>query len=125
MTLMALIRHQEDAPQFNREVAAQLAGLSPAKVRYYERLGLVSPKVMPGGGRGYSWRDVRRLARIRRLQEDLGLDLPAIEVVLACHPHSTQPRRNRWMFWLRWRRDGLSIPAPSATGRQSPPSQAG
>ncbi|HIC88228.1 MAG TPA: MerR family transcriptional regulator [Anaerolineae bacterium] len=82
MTLMALIRHQEDAPQFTQEVAAQLAGLSLARVRYYERLGLVSPKVMPGGGRGYSWRDVRRLARIRRLREDLGLDLPAIEVVL-------------------------------------------
>jgi DNA-binding transcriptional MerR regulator len=37
---------------------------------------------MVGGGEGYSPADIRQLLRIRRLQEDLGLDLPAVEVVL-------------------------------------------
>jgi len=37
---------------------------------------------MVGGGLGYSAADIRRLARIRRLREDLGLNFPAVEVVL-------------------------------------------
>lgn len=40
------------------------------------------PKVLPGGGAGYTAADIRRLARIRRLRQSLELDMPAVEVVL-------------------------------------------
>ena len=37
---------------------------------------------MPGGGVGYSLRDVRLLIRVREWRETLGLDLAGIEVAL-------------------------------------------
>ncbi|MCD6289140.1 MAG: MerR family transcriptional regulator [Anaerolineae bacterium] len=82
MTVMAIVRHADDEPNYTAETAARLAGISQAFLRRCVREGLVQPKVMPGGGLGFSTRDVRHLARIRRLRDDLGLDLAAVEVVL-------------------------------------------
>lgn len=75
-------RAQDDEAVYSRTVAAQLAGVSLSFLRRCEREGLLRPKAMPGGGLGYTATDVRRLIRIRRLREDLGLNLPAVEVVL-------------------------------------------
>jgi DNA-binding transcriptional MerR regulator len=43
---------------------------------------LVEIRLTAGGEKGYSPADIRRLNRIRRLCEDLELNLPAVEVVL-------------------------------------------
>ncbi len=82
MTFMAIVRHREDEPHYTATVAAQLAGVSVAFLRRCVREGLIEPKVMPGGGMGFSVRDVRQLARIRRLRDDLALDLAAVGIVL-------------------------------------------
>jgi DNA-binding transcriptional MerR regulator len=47
-----------------------------------EREGLIQTRTMAGGVEGYSVADIQRLVRIRRLRDDLGLSLPAVEVVL-------------------------------------------
>jgi DNA-binding transcriptional MerR regulator len=47
-----------------------------------EREGIIQTRTMIGGGKGYNVADIRRLVRIRRLRDDLGLDLPAVEIVL-------------------------------------------
>ncbi len=73
---------RDDEAVYSRTVAAQLAGVSLSFLRRCEREGLLRPRAMPGGGLGYTAADVRRLMRIRRLREDLGLNLPAVEVVL-------------------------------------------
>ena len=78
----ALDRPYDEIPRFSLHVAARLAGLSPASVRYYQARGLITPQPMPGGGVGYSIRDVRRLIRIREWRELLGLNLAGIEVAL-------------------------------------------
>lgn len=72
----------EDEPLYTRGVASRLARISMELIRQCEQENLIQLRVMRGGGRGLSRRDIRRLARIRRLQQDLELDLPAIEVVL-------------------------------------------
>ncbi len=82
MAFKAPVRPREEEPVYTRPVAAQLAGVSLSFLRRCEREGLIQPKVMAGGGLGYSAADIRRLVRIRRLREDLGLNLPAVEVVL-------------------------------------------
>lgn len=83
MSFNIIIRTDDDSePIYTRSVAAQLARMPVDLVRACERENLVRTGVMTGGGRGFSASDVRNLARIRRLLEDLGLDLQAVEVVL-------------------------------------------
>ena len=75
-------RADDDEPLYSASVAAQLARVSLELLRQCEEESLIRPRAMAGGGLGYSAADIRRLIRIRRLQDDLELDLPAVEVVL-------------------------------------------
>ncbi len=77
-----MIRSQNDDRLFSRHVAAQLAQITLDFLEQCEREALVRPGTMPGGGEGYTLQDIHEMVRIRRLQQDLGLDLEAIEVVL-------------------------------------------
>ena len=62
--------------------AAQLAGVSPRTLRYYQELGLLQPSSRtPGGARRYNKTDIERLCRIRELQELVGFNLEEIAVV--------------------------------------------
>lgn len=69
-------------PLFGLPLAAKLAQISIDLLEQCVSEGLVQPKRMIGGGEGLTAEEVRRLARIRSLQEDLGLDIYAIAVVL-------------------------------------------
>ncbi len=63
--------------------AAARAGVSERALRYYQQLGLLIPAcTTPGGLRRYSEEDLARVARIRELQNLLGLNLDEIAVVL-------------------------------------------
>ena len=59
------------------EEAARVARLDVTLVWHYAELGVITPSE-----EGYSQAQVSELRRARRLHEDLGLDPPAIEVVL-------------------------------------------
>ncbi len=63
-------------------VAAKLVAIHPQTLRYYERLGLVQPSRSDGRIRLYSDEDIERLQQIRRLTEDLGVNLAGVEVIL-------------------------------------------
>ena len=71
-----------DEPVFVISVAARMVGVRTQTLRYYERLGLVSPARTPGNQRVYSRRDVAQVQHIRRLMDDLGVNLAGVEVVL-------------------------------------------
>jgi MerR family transcriptional regulator, repressor of the yfmOP operon len=63
--------------------AAERAGVSQRALRYYQQRGLITPCAStPGGMRRYSEADLARVARIRQLQDLLGLNLDEIAVVL-------------------------------------------
>ena len=63
--------------------AAERAGVSQRALRYYQQLGLLTPcGCTPGGLRRYSEADLARVARIRQLQELLGLNLDEIAEML-------------------------------------------
>src|SRR5215469_15025126 len=63
--------------------AAERAGVSQRALRYYQQRGLITPcGSTPGGLRRYSEDDLARVARIRQLQELLGLNLDEIALVL-------------------------------------------
>jgi hypothetical protein len=71
-----------EEPRYTRIVAAQLAEISLEFLERCETERLVRVRVIRGGVPGYSARDIRDLARIGRLREQLELDFPALEVVL-------------------------------------------
>jgi len=74
--------------------AAERAGVSQRALRYYQQIGLLTPcGCTPGGLRRYSEEDLARVARIRQLQELLGLDLDAIARVLNDEDRRAQIRR--------------------------------
>jgi len=51
-------------------------------LRYYERVGLIEPFRSRGNFRLYSEQDIERLREVKRLMEDLGVNLAGVEVVL-------------------------------------------
>ncbi|MFN2137748.1 MAG: chaperone modulator CbpM [Candidatus Promineifilaceae bacterium] len=71
-----------DEPRYTRVVTAQLAEISIEFLDRCEQEQLVRTRVMRGGSAGYSAADIRRIARIGRLHNDLELDFAALEVVL-------------------------------------------
>ena len=82
MSFQLMIRTGEEEQLYPRLRAAELARLSLEMLRQCEEERLVEARPMVGGQPGYTAADIRRLARVRRLCEELELDLPAVEVVL-------------------------------------------
>lgn len=72
----------EDEPSFVISVAARIVGMHVQTLRYYERAGLMAPSRSRGNIRLYSQVDIARLRQIRRLTEELGLNLAGVEVIL-------------------------------------------
>ena len=68
-------------------IAAKLAEMHPQTLRKYDREGLVSPSRTQGSRRLYSEEDLERLQIVRRLSEDLGLNLNGVGLVLELVQH--------------------------------------
>lgn len=77
-----MIDNYHDEPRYTRIVTAQLAEISIEFLERCEEEQLVRTRIIRGGKPGYSARDIRRIARVARLHEDLGLDFSSLEVVL-------------------------------------------
>ncbi|HZT08302.1 MAG TPA: MerR family transcriptional regulator [Chloroflexota bacterium] len=67
---------------FAISVAARILGVHAQTLRSYERQGLLAPSRTKGRIRLYSIEDIRRAQQIRRLIEDLGVNLAGVEVIL-------------------------------------------
>ena len=76
--------HEEmaDMACFVISVAARLLNVHPQTLRYYERAGLIQPSRSRGNIRLYSSRDIERAQQIKRLIEDLGVNLAGVEVIM-------------------------------------------
>jgi MerR family transcriptional regulator, heat shock protein HspR len=62
--------------------AARLLGMHPQTLRKYERLGLVRPSRTLGSMRLYSADEIERLRFIKRLVDDLGINLAGVQQLL-------------------------------------------
>ena len=69
-------------PLYMIGVASKLCNVHPQTLRQYERLGLVSPSRVGAKNRLYSEADVRRVQRIQRLTQDVGVNLAGVEIIL-------------------------------------------
>ena len=63
-------------------VAARMLNVHPQTLRYYERAGLIAPSRSRGNIRLYSLEDIQRALQIKRLVEDLGVNLAGVEVIM-------------------------------------------
>jgi MerR family transcriptional regulator/heat shock protein HspR len=70
-----------DEPCYVISVAARMLELHPQTLRYYERVGLISPNRSEGNRRLYSPRDIERLRAIARMIDELGVNLAGVEVI--------------------------------------------
>tara|TARA_B100000315_G_scaffold194713_1_gene185447 strand:- start:82 stop:408 length:327 start_codon:yes stop_codon:yes gene_type:complete len=69
-------------PRYVISVAARIVGVQTHTLRYYERIGVISPYRSQGNIRLYSERDINQLRRMKTLMDDLGVNLAGIEVIL-------------------------------------------
>lgn len=69
-------------PVYPMRVVCSMTGLTERQIRYWEKLGLVSPARTPGEQRLFSPADVQRLKHIKRLKES-GLALRSIKARLS------------------------------------------
>lgn len=72
----------EDEPLYVISVAAEMAGMHPQTLRQYDRLGLVTPRRTPGGGRRYSLREIDMLREVQRLSQEDGVNLVGIKRII-------------------------------------------
>ncbi len=75
-------RPHDELACFVISVAARLLNVHPQTLRYYERAGLIQPSRSKGNIRLYSARDIERAQQIKRLIEDLGVNLAGVEVII-------------------------------------------
>jgi MerR family transcriptional regulator/heat shock protein HspR len=73
---------QRERRGFTISVAAEIVQVHQQTLRHYERLGLVEPARGKGEIRYYSPEDIERVQQIRRLVEELGVNLAGVEVIL-------------------------------------------
>jgi MerR family transcriptional regulator/heat shock protein HspR len=67
---------------FTISVAAELVNVHQQTLRHYERLGLIEPARGKGEIRYYSPQDIEKIQQIRRLVDELGVNLAGVEVIL-------------------------------------------
>lgn len=111
-------RITDDRALFVISVAAELAGVHPQTLRMYERKGLVAPHRTAGNNRRYSQRDIERVRLIQTLTQERGMNLAAVEVVIALQREldSTRRRLNALEGEVERARRNLDEQSRSASG---------
>jgi len=69
-------------PLYMIGVVAEMVGVHPQTLRFYEKKGLLRPSRTEGRTRMYSAEDVEELARLLRLTRDLGVNLAGAEIII-------------------------------------------
>jgi MerR family transcriptional regulator/heat shock protein HspR len=64
-------------------MAAEILGMHPQTLRKYERLGLIQPTRTMGSMRLYSHEELERLRLIKRLVDELGINLAGVQRLLS------------------------------------------
>lgn len=77
-----MVSDAKQRPVYVISVAAELVDMHPQTLRLYERKGLIRPGRSSGKTRLYSERDIEHLREIRRLTQELGVNLAGVEEIM-------------------------------------------
>jgi len=81
-------REQFDSePRYVISIAAKMLDMQTYTLRYYERVGIIEPRRSQGNVRLYSDQDIALLKRVKALVDDMGINLPGVEVILRMIQH--------------------------------------
>ena len=69
-------------PRYIISIAAKMLDMQTHTLRYYEKVGIIEPRRSRGNVRLYSDRDIALLQRVKSLVDDMGVNLPGVEVIL-------------------------------------------
>jgi MerR family transcriptional regulator/heat shock protein HspR len=69
-------------PRYIISVAARMLETNTYTLRYYERVGIIEPRRSQGNVRLYSDYDIALLKRVKSMVDDMGINLPGVEVIL-------------------------------------------
>jgi MerR family transcriptional regulator/heat shock protein HspR len=69
-------------PRYVISVAARMLDMQTHTLRYYEKVGIIEPRRSRGNIRLYSDSDIALLHRVKSLVDDMGVNLPGVEVIL-------------------------------------------
>lgn len=72
----------EQEPMYIISIAAKMVGVQTNTFRYYERIGIIEPSRLRGRIRFYSEKDIIHLRKIKKLMQELGVNLAGAEVIL-------------------------------------------
>jgi MerR family transcriptional regulator, heat shock protein HspR len=72
----------ETEPRYVISIAAKMLDMQTYTLRYYERVGIIEPGRSRGNVRLYSDRDIATLKRVKSMVDDMGINLPGVEVIL-------------------------------------------
>ncbi|OGO18209.1 MAG: MerR family transcriptional regulator [Chloroflexi bacterium RBG_16_50_11] len=72
----------EKEPRYVISVAARMLDVHTYTLRYYERVGIIEPRRSRGNVRLYSDYDIALLKRVKSLVDEMGINLPGVEVIL-------------------------------------------
>ncbi len=73
---------RDSEPRYVISVAARILGVQTHTLRYYERIGIIEPIRSRGNIRLYSERDITYVRQLKKLMEELGVNLAGVEVIL-------------------------------------------
>lgn len=85
---------QRDKPLYVISVAAELVDMHPQTLRLYERKGLIEPSRSAGKTRLYSQNDIEQLREIKRLTQELGVNLAGVEEIIRLRQRLDQLQGN-------------------------------
>jgi MerR family transcriptional regulator/heat shock protein HspR len=73
---------EDREPRYVISIAAKMLDIQTYTLRYYERVGIIEPRRSRGNVRLYSDQDIALLKRVKSLVDDMGINLPGVEVIL-------------------------------------------
>jgi MerR family transcriptional regulator/heat shock protein HspR len=86
-------KSHDTEPRYVISVAARMLDTQTYTLRYYEKVGIIEPRRSRGNVRLYSDRDIALLQRVKALVDDMGVNLPGVEVILRMMEHRGEMQR--------------------------------
>lgn len=83
----------DSEPRFVISVAAKMLGVQAHTLRYYERIGIIEPSRTSGNIRLYSESDIAYLKELKKLMDDLGINMAGVDVILHMRKRITEMQR--------------------------------
>jgi len=76
------VRNEDSEPRYVISIAARMLGIQSHTLRYYERIGILMPSRSRGNIRLYSESDIAYIRQLKRLMDDLGVNMAGVEVIM-------------------------------------------